>query len=118
ARGGRARLDPARALRATRARSLRPIAGRSRPSRYAIFIAATRPEIALFRKKTARVTAAGQIVPLGPLDWRHLTPFEQRGDRDRKSARADLRVYERGFRVDPRPAPGRGRRSEFQTGGK
>jgi len=35
------------------------------PSRYAIFIAATRPEIALFRKKTARVTAAGQIVHLG-----------------------------------------------------
>ena len=34
-------------------------------SRYAMFIAATRPEIALFRKKTARVMTAGQILPLG-----------------------------------------------------
>jgi hypothetical protein len=30
-----------------------------------MFIAATRPEIALFRKKTARVMTAGQILPLG-----------------------------------------------------
>src|SRR5262249_25535095 len=84
-----------------------------------MFIAATRPEIAPFRKKTARVMAARQNLPLGRLHPRHFTAFEKREDSDRKSARADLRVYEGQVSGRSETAPGRARRrSEFQRGGK